>query len=163
MTVRSARPEDLDAVSAIYAHYVHHTVATFAEEAPTVAEWEQRLLDLAARGLPFLVTEVSGAVAGFAYAAPWRVKPAYRHTVEDTIYLAPDATGRGLGGVLLGEVVRASADAGMKQVIAVVADTGDGASTALHRRHGFVEAGRLTNVGFKHGRWIDTVLLQRAL
>ncbi|MEU4746932.1 N-acetyltransferase family protein, partial [Actinosynnema sp. NPDC023658] len=111
-TVRPAGVADLEAVAGIYAHYVDHTVATFAEVAPDVAEWEQRLADLTGRGLPFLVAELSGAVVGFAFTSPWRPKPAYRHTVEDTIYLAPGATGRGLGTALLREVVRGSARAG---------------------------------------------------
>ncbi len=161
--IRPAAPADLDAVAEIYAHYVRHTVATFEETPPTVAAWRRRLDDLAAQGLPFLVADLSGGVAGYAYAAPWRPRPAYRHTVEDSIYLAPDRTGHGLGGALLGPLVAACARARVRQMIAVVADTGAGASVALHHRFGFTEAGRLTAVGFKHGRWIDTLLLQRAL
>ncbi|MYZ37858.1 MULTISPECIES: GNAT family N-acetyltransferase, partial [unclassified Streptomyces] len=118
---------------------------------------------LAGRGLPFLVAEVAGEVAGYAYAAPWRTKPAYRHTVEDTIYLAPGRTGRGLGGALLGALLTGCAEAGIRQVIAVLVDTGDDASAALHRRFGFIDAGRLTGVGNKHGRRLDTVLMQREL
>jgi L-amino acid N-acyltransferase YncA len=161
--VRPADAADLTAVAGIFAHYVAHTVITFEETAPTVAQWRQRFEDLTARGLPFLVAEVSGDVAGYAYAAPWRPKPAYRFTVEDTVYLAPGRTGRGLGGALLGALLDRCAPTGVRNVVAVVADTGDGASTALHRRFGFTDAGRLTAVGFKHGRWVDTVLMQRTL
>lgn len=161
--IRSAAPADLKVVAGIYAHYVRHTVATFEETPPAVADWERRLDDLTARRLPFLVAESSGAVAGFAYAAPWRPKPAYRYTVEDTLYLAPEATGQGLGTALLGTLVTESARAGMRQMIAVVTGNGGEASLALHRRFGFTEAGRLVEVGYKHGRWIDTYLLQRAL
>lgn len=163
LTVRPATTEDLTAVADIHAHYVLHTVATFDEVPHTAADWERRLADLTQRGLPFLVADLSGTVAGFAYASPWRPKPAYRHTAEDTIYLSPDATGRGLGGALLGELIAASARAGVRRMVAVIADTGTSASAALHRRHGFTEAGTLTGVGYKHGRWIDTLLMQRAL
>lgn len=162
-TIRPAVHADLKAVADIYAHYVRHTVTTFDETPRSVAEWERRLDELTGRGLPFLVAELSGAVAGFAYAGPWRPKPAYQHTVEDTIYLAPDATGRGLGTALLGPLITETARAGRRQMIAVIADTGSDASAALHRRFGFTDAGRLTAVGHKHGRWIDTLLMQRPL
>ena len=113
------------------------------------------------RKLPFLVAEAGGTVAGYAYASPWRPKPAYRHTVEDSVYLAPGQRGRGLGRLLLESLLTGCADAGVRQVIAVIADSGDPASVALHRACGFAETGRLSQVGYKHGRWLDTVLLQR--
>jgi L-amino acid N-acyltransferase YncA len=160
---RPAAPADLPAVAEIFAHYVTHTVATFEEIPPTVAQWRERLADLTGRGLPFLVADLAGEVAGFAYAAPWRPKPAYRYTVEDTIYLAPGRTGRGLGGLLLGALLAESARAGMRQMIAVIADTGRDDSVALHRRFGFTDAGLLAAVGAKHGRWVDTRLMQRPL
>ncbi|WEO99646.1 N-acetyltransferase family protein [Streptomyces sp. FXJ1.172] len=162
-TVRTATASDLKAVADIYTHYVRHSVATFEEIPPTVAHWKQRLDDLSGRKLPFLVAESDGAVTGFAHASPWRPKPAYRNTVEDTIYLAPDATGLGLGTALLEAVITESARAGMRQMIAVIADTGSEASRALHRRFGFTDAGHLVGVGHKHGRWIDTFLMQRTL
>ncbi|MFJ2115068.1 MULTISPECIES: GNAT family N-acetyltransferase [unclassified Streptomyces] len=158
--IRTVAPADLQAVADIYAHYVAHSVATFEETPPSVADWRIRLDDFAGRGLPFLVAEVAGEIAGYAYAGPWRAKPAYRHSVEDTIYLSPDHTGRGLGAVLLPELIAHSARAGMRRMIAVIADTGSDASAALHRRFGFVDAGRLLEVGYKHGRWIDTLLMQ---
>ncbi|MGW1956013.1 N-acetyltransferase family protein [Streptomyces sp. NPDC001920] len=161
--VRPAVAADLESVADIFAHYVRHTVATFEETPPTVADWERRLEDLTGRGLPFLVAEADGAVVGFAHASPWRPKPAYRFTVEDTVYLAPGATGQGLGAALLDVLVAESARAGMRQMIAVIADTGSDASLALHRRFGFADAGRLVGVGHKHGRWIDTFVLQRSL
>ncbi|WP_199736532.1 GNAT family N-acetyltransferase [Micromonospora sp. HM5-17] len=161
--VRPAVPADLDAVAQIYAHYVTTSVVTFDEVAPTVDHWRQRLDDLTGRGLPFLVATVHGDVAGYAYAGPYRPKPAYRHTVEDSIYLAPDRTGLGLGRALLGALLPACAAAGARQMVAVIADSGSDASPALHRRFGFVEVGRLVAVGHKHGRWVDTVLMQRAL
>jgi phosphinothricin acetyltransferase len=161
--VRAARADDLEGVAAIAAHYVLNSLATFAETPQTVAEWRERLDDLEARGLPFLVAEVAGEVAGYAYAGPWRPKPAYRYTVEDTIYLDPRHLGRGLGTALLGELVERAAKAGMRQMIAVIADAAGDGSVALHRRFGFVEAGRLSDVGHKQGRWISTILMQRAL
>ena len=161
--VRAALPADAEPVAAIFAHYVATSVATFEEAAPAAADWRQRLSDLTGRGLPFLVAEAGGEICGFAYASPWRPKPAYRHTVEDSVYLSPGWTGRGVGTALLGELLAGCATAGARQVIAVIADTGSDASAALHRRLGFTEAGRLSAVGRKHGRWIDTVLMQKDL
>ncbi|MEU9710582.1 N-acetyltransferase family protein [Streptomyces sp. NPDC047967] len=159
--IRPAVPADLNAVAEIYTYYVRHTVITFEETPPPVAAWHRRLDDLGALGLPFLVAEVSGDVVGYAYTAPWRPKPAYRHTVEDSLYLAPGRTGRGLGGALLAALLTACDGTHVRQMIAVIADAGSDASAALHRRHGFTEAGRLSAVGHKHDRWIDTLLMQR--
>jgi phosphinothricin acetyltransferase len=161
--VRAAVPADLEAVTAIYAHYVTATVATFEEDPPTAGQWRQRMDAVTGRELPFLVAEQDGAVLGYAYASPWRPRPAYRHTVEDTVYLSPGQTGRGLGRALLSALLAGCAQAGARQVIAVIADSGDPASVALHRRAGFELAGRLRRVGYKHGRWLDTVLMQRDL
>ena len=176
--VRAAVPADAEPVAAIFAHYVATSVATFEEVAPTAADWRRRLGELAARNLPFLVAEagvagngVAGAevaggggfVCGFAYASPWRPKSAYRHTVEDTVYLSPGCTGRGIGSALLGTLLAGCAAAGARQVIAVIADTGSDASAALHRRFGFTRAGLLSGVGRKHGLWIDTLLMQKEL
>jgi L-amino acid N-acyltransferase YncA len=158
--IRPAAAGDLAAVAAILAYYVTNSVVTFEVTPPTVEHWQHRLDDLAERGLPFLVCESGGQVIGWAFAAPWRPKPAYRHTVEDAVYLAPGHTGRGLGRRLLTELKRRCALAGAEQMIAVIADSGDPASAALHRACGFTEAGRLRNVGHKHGRVIDTALFQ---
>lgn len=162
-SVRTAERADLPALAAIYGPHVVGTVTTFETEPPTAAVWEQRFAAVAAAGLPFLVVEDAGEVAGYAYAKPWSERPAYRHTVEDVIYLAAGHTGRGLGPVLLGALLDACRVAGVRQVLAVVVDTGDPASHRLHLRAGFREVGRLERVGFKQGRWLDTVLLQRAL
>ncbi|MFI6318650.1 GNAT family N-acetyltransferase [Nonomuraea sp. NPDC050556] len=156
MNVRPATPADLPEIAAIYAYYVTETVATFDEEPLGLPEWRARF----DRGGPFLVAEVDGEVAGYAYAAQYRPKPAYRHTLENSIYLAPGRTGQGLGRALLGALLAECAAAGARRVVAVIADTGDPSSLALHRSFGFEEAGRLREVGFKHGRWIDTILLQ---
>lgn len=176
--VRAAVPADAEPVAAIFAHYVATSVATFEEVAPTAADWRRRLGELAARNLPFLVAEAGvagdgvagdrvggggGFVCGFAYASPWRPKSAYRHTVEDTVYLSPGCTGRGIGSALLGTLLAGCAAAGARQVIAVIADTGSDASAALHRRFGFTQAGLLSGVGRKHGLWIDTLLMQKEL
>ena len=161
--VRTAAPADGEQVAAIFAYYVTFSVATFEEVAPGAEAWRQRRDDLAGQNLPFLVAEADGDICGFACASPWRPKPAYRYTVEDTVYLSPGHTGRGIGSALLGGLLARCADAGARQVIAVIADTGSDASAALHRRFGFTEAGRLCAVGRKHGRWIDTVLMQKGL
>ncbi len=161
--IRPATPDDAPAIAGIYAHYVEHSVATFDLTSPDAAWWTAKIADLTAAGWPFLVLEDEDGPAGFAYVAPWRVKPAYRQSVEDTIYLAPGRTGRGLGRALLGALLDAARAAGARQVIAVVADGGDGSSVRLHGASGFVEAGRLRSVGFKHGRWLDTLLLQADL
>jgi phosphinothricin acetyltransferase len=161
--VRPAVRADLGAVAGILAFYVTNSVATFEEDPPGLAHWQQRLDGLAERGLPFVVAEAGGVVTGYAYASPWRPKPAYRHTAEDSVYLAPGQRGRGLGRRLLESLLTGCADAGVRQVIAVIADSGDPASVALHRACGFADAGRLRRVGYKHGRWVDTVLLQREL
>jgi phosphinothricin acetyltransferase len=161
--IRAALPADLGAVTAIFAHYVTTSVATFEETSPGVSQWRGRFDDLAERGLPFLVADVDGSVAGYALVSPWRPKPAYRHAVEDSVYLAPERTGRGLGGLLLRALLADCAKAGVRQVLAVIADTAEPASLALHRSCGFTHAGRLREIGYKHGRWIDTLLLQRDL
>ncbi len=158
-----ATPADLEAVAGIFAHYVTTGVTTFEETPPTTADWRQRLDRLSRQGLPFLVAKVDEEIVGYAYASPWRPKPAYRHTVEDSVYLDPGWTGRGLGRALLDALLADCERAGARQVVAVIADTGSDASAALHRRLGFTQVGRLTGVGHKHGRWIDTVLMQRSL
>jgi L-amino acid N-acyltransferase YncA len=163
-TVRPIVPDDLPRVAAIFAPFARDTAVTFEEQPWDVERWADKHADLARRGLPFLVADVDGVVAGFAYAGPWRPKAAYRHTVEDTIYLDPAFAGRGLGTALLTALLDAAARAGARQVVSVVADVPQAAASfPLHRRLGFSEVGRLTAVGFKHGRWVDTVLLQRAL
>jgi L-amino acid N-acyltransferase YncA len=158
-----AEPRDLPDVQRIYGHYVATSVATFEESAPDLAWWAGRLRDLTQAGLPFLVARDGVHVVGYAYAGPFRPRPAYRHTVEDSVYVDPGCTGRGVGRALLAALLAGCADAGARQVIAVIADTGDDASGALHRALGFTDAGRLAGVGHKHGRWVDTLLMQRDL
>ncbi|MER6512217.1 N-acetyltransferase family protein [Nonomuraea sp. NPDC001636] len=179
-TIRDLTEADVPAVTAIYAHYVTGGVATFDETPPGADEWRAKAAALAAAGLPFLVAEddgtdggtnggtnggtdggaLTGAVAGYAYLSQYRPKPAYRHSLEVSIYLAPGRTGRGLGRLLLGELIERASATDARSLIAVIADGGEPASLRLHAAFGFKEAGRLSNVGFKHGRWIDTVLMQ---
>ncbi|GII89771.1 GNAT family N-acetyltransferase [Sinosporangium siamense] len=161
--IRPATPQDLPAIADIYAHYVTHTVTTFDDTPLPLTTWRQRLDDLSALQLPFLTAHHANEVIGYALATPWRPKPAYCHTVEDSIYLAPEWTGKGLGRPLLEALITAAGEANAKQMIAVIADTGTPTSTALHLACGFTHAGLLTNVGHKHNRWIDTLLLQRSL
>jgi L-amino acid N-acyltransferase YncA len=162
-SIRSAVESDLGQVAAIYAHYVESTVVTFDQAVPTKQAWQERLRTLAARSMPFLVAEAENEIVGYAFAAPWRPKPSYLHTVEDSIYLAPTWTGKGVGRLLMGPLLAGCETAGAREVLAVIADTGDPASTALHLSFGFREVGRLTGVGYKFGSWIDTVLLQRSM
>lgn len=162
--MKTASEADLPAIAEIYAHYVEHSVVTFELLAPDQAEWQRRFASITAAGLPFLVACESDDVVGYAYCSPWKTRPAYRHTVEDSIYLAPAAAGRGIGGLLLDELLAHSTAAGIREVVAVIADPGPhNTSPFLHRRRGFTDAGHLTRVGFKHGRWLDTLLMQRSL
>jgi L-amino acid N-acyltransferase YncA len=161
--VRAVTPGDLDAVADIFAWYVRNTVTTFEENPRTSREWSELSVWLDGLDLPFLVAEADGDIAGYAYAGPWRAKPGYRHTVEDSVFVANGWTGHGTGRFLLARLLEACAESGARQMIAVIADTGEKASAALHEAFGFTVAGRLTAVGYKHGRWIDTLLMQRDL
>lgn len=161
--VRRLETTDLGAVSAIFGWYAVNSLTTF-EEAPRSADnWEDLRREISDAGLPFLVADDGAEIRGYAYAIPWRRKPAYRHTAENSIFIAPGQTGRGIGRQLLTALVAASTAAGGRQMIAVIADTGDPASVRLHTACGFTLAGRLSAVGYKHGQWIDTILMQRAL
>jgi phosphinothricin acetyltransferase len=161
--VRPAGEGDMDAVAEIFGHYVTTTVVTLDLDPPSPDQWRARLRAVRADGKPFLVAVVGELLVGFGYLSAWRSKPGYRHTVEDTVYISPRYTGHGYGGRLLAELLAQAAALGARQVIAVVANSGNPASLALHRAAGFTEVGRLREVGYKHGRWVDTALLQRAL
>jgi L-amino acid N-acyltransferase YncA len=163
VAIRPASPDDIDAVSEIYAHHVRTGVATLELTPPDRSEWLRRLRAVTADGLPFLTAKLDGDVAGYAYCSPWKTRRAYRHTVEDSVYVAPHAVGRGVGGRLLDALLAECSRSGIREVIAVIVDADGAASLALHRNRGFADAGRLTAVGFKHGRWLDTLLLQRSL
>jgi phosphinothricin acetyltransferase len=161
--IRPAVTSDAEALAAIYGHNVLHGFGTFEEVPPSASEMDQRRLAVVEQGLPWLVAEDAGQVVGYAYAAPFRPRAAYRYTVEDSIYLAPEAVGRGLGRALLSAVLQACEAIGLRQVVAVIGDSQNAASVGLHRALGFEPAGVGRSVGFKHGRWIDIVWMQKAL
>jgi L-amino acid N-acyltransferase YncA len=162
--IREVRDDDLPQVLAIYNHYVAASTVTFDEEPLTLADLNAKARQVAQLGFPFIVAEVAeGHVLGYAYVYLWRPKAAYRHTVECSIYLSPTATGRGFGRSLLTELLERSRIAGIREVIAVIADEGAEASIALHRSFGFREIGHLGRVGYKFERWLGTILLQKSL
>jgi L-amino acid N-acyltransferase YncA len=161
--VRELTAPDIGGVGEIFDWYAANSLATFTEAPRPCSEWRNLRSVLADLGLPFLVAESAGVIAGYAYACPWRQKSAYRHTVEDSIYIAPDMTGRGIGRLLMARLLAASAEAGARQMVAVIADTGEDSSVRLHETYGFRHAGRLSSVGYKHGKWVDTLFMQRSL
>lgn len=163
-TIRAAVPEDMPAVRDIYDYFIRNTVITFDEEPLTVKDWAQKWDYLNKLGLPFLVMVTPrNEVIGFAYLAPWRQKSAFKNTAENSIYLRPAATGRKLGTRLLEALIDAGKAAGIKEIIAVIADRGADASIRLHRKAGFADQGHLGKVGFKFGRWVGTFLMQKSL
>ena len=163
MIIRAAGKADDAALAAIYGHHVLHGFGTFEEDPPSVAEMGRRRAAVAGAGLPCLLAEDAGQVLGFAYAGPFRLRAAYRYTVEDSVYIAPDAVGRGVGRAVLAEVLTACEAAGVRQVVAVIGDSGNAASIGLHQSLGFEPAGVGRGFGFKHGRWVDIVWMQKAL
>jgi len=161
--VRESRAEDLPAIADIYAHHVKSGLATFEEVAPTTGELRARRAAVLEASLPYLVAELDGEVVGYAYASGYRSRSAYRYTLEDSVYVAAGLHGRGVGGALLAALLERCESGPWRQMLAVIGDSGNAASIALHRRHGFALVGTFTAVGFKLGRWVDTVLMQRAL
>jgi L-amino acid N-acyltransferase YncA len=161
--VRPGVPADIAAITRIYADAVRHGTATFELDPPDEAEMERRFARLAAGGFPYLVAETTGVVAGYAYAGPYRDRPAYRFTVEDSIYMAPEAQRRGIGRALMERLIVEAEQRGFRQMIAVIGDSRQPASTALHAAVGFRLIGTFEAVGFKFGQWLDTVLMQRPL
>ena len=163
-TLRDAEPRDIPDMREIYNHYVANSTVTFDEDALTLAEMRKKFKHVADLKYPWLVAvSPRGVVLGYAYVTPWKPKAAYRFTVENSIYLGPASTGKGLGSALLKELLARSKAAGVKEVVAVIADRGAEASIALHARYGFKEIGRMGKVGFKFGRWLGTVLMQKSL
>ena len=162
--IRPATPADLPYVREIYNHYVANSSVTFDEDAMTLAEWRRKFAFVTTLGMPFLVAvNPSGEALGYAVATPWGGKAAYRYTVESSIYLRAASTGKGLGRALLEALVEACRDAGIREMIAVIADKNAEASIGLHARLGFTEVGRMGRVGFKFGRWLGTVTMQKSL
>ncbi len=162
-TVRDAVEADLPRIAEIYGHYVLNSIATFEEEAPGLPEMSARFRGLGSAGFPWLVAETPDGIAGYAYAAPWRDRSAYRYVAEDSVYVAPGRFRQGVGTALLGELISRCTAAGMRQMIAVVGGSDNVASIGLHGRLGFRVAGVLASFGWKFGNWADAVLMTRAL
>ncbi len=163
MIIRTARDSDLPSIHAIYRHYVLTSLATFEFEPPSIGEMAVRREGVLAAGMPYIVAERDGEVVGYAHAGPYRPRPAYRRTVEDSLYVRADCARQGVGRALLGGLLEACEACRMRQMIAVIGDRDNAGSTGLHERMGFQRAGLLRGVGFKFDRWVDVVLMQRQL
>jgi phosphinothricin acetyltransferase len=160
---RPSRDDDLPAITAIYAHHVLHGTGTFETTPPTESDMAARRADVQSKGLPYLVIEDEGRVLGFAYCQWFKPRPAYRFSAEDSIYLHPEAAGRGLGKRLLSELARQAQDAGVRKLIAVIGDSANAGSIGVHRALGFTDAGTIKSCGWKFGRWLDIVLMDKAI
>ena len=164
ITIRRARPSDVPAISRIYAHAVEHGTASFELEPPDEAEMTRRMEHLLGNHFPYLAAENGSALCGYAYAGPYRARPAYRWTLEDSVYVAPDMHRRGIGRALLAALLEAAEAGGFRQMIAVIGDsTRQDSSVGLHEALGFRHIGIFQDVGYKHGQWLDTVLMQKTL
>jgi L-amino acid N-acyltransferase YncA len=163
IVVRDANEADMTAVQRIYAHHVLHGLATFEEIPPSVQEIMSRRISVLAAGLPYLVAELDGEVLGYSYATSFRTRSGYRYTIEDSVYVADGLGGKGIGSALLEGLISRCERGIWRQMIAVIGDSGNAASIAVHRRFGFQHAGLLPSSGLKLGRWVDVVLMQRPL
>jgi len=163
MRVRDATEDDLAAIAAIYGHHVLNGTGSFEEAPPSLEDMWTRFRAVRARDLPWLVAEGDGRILGYAYARPYHERSAYRYTLEDAVYVAPDAAGAGVGRALLSEVLARCTAAGYRQMVAIIGDSGNAASIGLHRALGFRPVGVLQGVGLKFGRSLDSVIMQRAL
>ncbi|ANN65214.1 GNAT family N-acetyltransferase [Bordetella bronchialis] len=163
LLIRDATADDMAAIQAIYSHHVLHGTASFELTPPTLEEMLQRRAAVLQNRLPYLAAELEGRVVGYAYATLYRPRPAYRYTCEDSVYVRPGMGGHGIGGRLLTELIQRCTALGWRQMLAVVGDSANAASLALHARRGFHPVGTLRSVGHKFGEWRDTVLMQRAL
>lgn len=161
--IRDAAGADMPTITTIYGHNVLHGTATFELKPPDANEMARRWTDLVGRGFPYLVAELDGRVVGYAYASSYRPRPGYRFTVEDSVYVHPERVGLGIGRRLLENLLRACAEKGAKQMVAIIGDSANTASIRLHAAAGFEQVGVLRKVGRKFDRWIDTVIMQRAL
>jgi len=161
--VRDARGDDIPRLSEIYAYYVRHGLASFEIDPPDAAEMARRHASVRALGLPYLVAEIAGEVAGYAYASLYRTRPAYRHTVENSVYIHHAHAGHGIGSVLLPALIAACETRGCRQMVAVIGDSANWPSIRLHEKFGFARVGLLPAVGWKFNRWVDSVLMQRPL
>ena len=163
VTIRACEERDVAEITEIYRHHVLHGAASFELEPPDAAEMARRRRAVVDGGYPYLVAEQGGRVVGYAYASAYRPRPAYRNTVENSVYVAPGRERQGIGRVLLKTLLKACEERGFRQVVAVIGDSGHEASIGLHHALGFRMVGTLRSAGFKFGRWIDIVLMQRAL
>lgn len=161
--IRPSREDDIAAIAAIYAPAVLHGTASFEREPPSETEMARRRAALVLDGYPYLVAEIEGSVVGYAYAGPFRARPAYASTVEDSIYVAPDLQGRGVGRILLGALIESCERMDFRLMVAVIGDAASMGSIRLHETAGFSHAGRFDGIGYKHGRWLASVLMQRPL
>lgn len=161
--MRPAAPADLDAVHAIYSHHVLKGLASFEEVPPPREEIARRYREVTAQGLPWIVAQYGDTIAGYGYCALYRTRSAYRYSLEDSVYVRHEMQGRGVGAALLAELIRACETAGYRQLVAVIGDSAHAASIKLHAAAGFVRVGTLRSVGFKFGRWVDSVIMQRPL
>jgi phosphinothricin acetyltransferase len=161
--VRASTEADVPGIARIYAHHVRHGTATFEIDPPGDPEIARRRSEIERGGLPYLVAESEHGLVGYAYAGIYRPRIAYRFTVEDSIYVHPGHIGNGIGRVLLAELIATCEQRGLRQMVAVIGDSGNVASVRVHESFGFRHVGVLRGVGFKFGRWLDTVLMQRSL
>jgi L-amino acid N-acyltransferase YncA len=162
-TIRPSRDQDLPAITAIYAHHVLHGTGTFETEPPSEADMVGRRADVLAKGLPYLVAEEDGRVLGYAYCQWFKPRPAYRFSAEDSIYLHPDAQGKGLGKALLTELARQAEAVGIRKLIAVIGDSANKGSVGVHRALGFQPVGVIQSCGWKFGKWLDIVLMEKQI
>jgi phosphinothricin acetyltransferase len=163
IAIRDATEHDIFTIERIYAHHVQTGTASFEEEPPSAAEIDKRRADVQQRGLPYLVAELEGEMVGYAYATPYRPRPAYRYTIEDSVYVAQSHPRRGIGGALLTALIARCEAGPWRQMIAVIGDSANVGSIGLHQRFGFRHVGTLRDVGWKLGRWLDSVVMQRSL
>lgn len=163
MRIHAVNDADVPAIHAIYAHHVANSLGTFETEPPSEHEMRARCTGIVQAGLPYLVGEIDGSVVGYVYANQFRPRAAYRGTLEDSIYVAPDATGRGVGKALLAALIEQCIALEIRQMLALIGDSKNEASIGVHRACGFAQVGVMTNVGRKFERWVDVVIMQRAL
>jgi L-amino acid N-acyltransferase YncA len=162
-TIRNAVEHDIPQLHAIYAHYVAHGFGTFEETPPSIGAFEEKWRGIVAHGLPWLAAEEAGAVIGYVYASPFRPRSGYRYSVEDSVYVRDDQRGRGVGLELLAALIPRCEAKGVRQIVAVIGDSQNTASIGAHARAGFEHVGVVRGVGYKLGRWVDIVMMQRSL
>jgi L-amino acid N-acyltransferase YncA len=163
MLIRPAAPDDLPSIQSIYAYHVLHGLASFEEEAPPLEEMRRRFEEVTRHGLPYLVAAEKTEILGYGYCTRYRPRSAYRFSLEDSIYVRHGMQGKGIGKAVLGELIARCEALNYRQIIAVIGDSGNAASISAHASLGFVRAGNLRSTGYKSGRWVDTVIMQRPL